>query len=238
MSTIHEAYSKKLEGLAGIEGTLSTLDRIHLFPLPAERQREELLQLANKILGFKPSGRGVILAFASTVAGEGTSFVSYNTSRELAHVLNRRVAWIDANFHSPQARLNILDDVSLAEMLRDPESFPGTGGDSKLTLIPGGRDLGGSISDLVSDRYPEVLRRFTELYDFTILDCPPIVNSVETELLAAGADGLIVVVEKSRLKWEVIKASLDQLASKRINILGTVFNRRTYDLPRVIYNRL
>lgn len=239
MSTIHEAYfNRKLSGGGSLEDELSTLDRLQLFPLPADKQREELQKLAHLILGFKPSGRGAVLAFASTAAGEGTSYVSYNTSRELAHLLNQRVAWIDANFRSPQSRLNVLGETTFAEMLREPELASRLGGGSPLTLVSGGMDLHGCISNLVSDRYPELLRRFAERFDFTILDCPPILNSVETEQIAARADGLIVVIEKSRLKWQIIKAGLDQLASRRVNILGTVFNRRTYDLPQVIYRRL
>lgn len=235
MSTILDAYNKSN---SGFEAELATVDRVQLFPLSAEQQREELLKLANMMLGYKPAERGAVLAFASTAPGEGTSFVSYNASRELAHMLNRRVAWIDANFISPQTRLNALGETSLAEMLRAPDCALQVGGGAKMTLVPGGMDLGSCVSDLVSDRYPEILQHLAQRFDFTILDCPPILTCVETELLARRADGLIVVIEKGRLKWEVIKAGLDQLTIKQVNILGTVFNRRTYDLPRAIYKRL
>ncbi len=238
MSTIREAYNKRFDTPTGIEGELSTLDRIQLFPLPSESLRDEFLQLANTMLSFKPSGRGAVVVFASTVAGEGTSFVSYNACRELAHTLNRQVAWIDANFRSPQPRLHLLGETTFADMLRDPELVAHVGGGTKLALVSGGMDLADCVSHLVSDRYPAVLRAFTQRFDFTVLDCPPILNSVETELFSSRADGLIAVIEKSRLKWEVIKAGLDQLTAKRVNILGTVFNRRTYDLPKAIYDRL
>lgn len=238
MSTIHQAFKKKTSGSPDFAAELTAMDRISLFPVPDGQQRAEFIHLANMLLDFKPANRGAVIAFASSVSGEGASFVSYNTARQLAHVMNRSVAWIDANFHSPQRKLAVLGDITLAEMLREPERFAHLPGGVNLTLVPGGVDLDGCASDLASERSPALLKLFSQKFDFTVVDCPPILGSVETELLAARSDGLVVVVERRRLKREIIRSGLEHLASKRVNVLGTVFNRRSYELPKLIYDRL
>lgn len=238
MSTIHQAFQKRTSGNPDFTSALSDMDRVSLFPVPGGQQRAEFIHLANMLLDYKPTNRGVVITFASSVPGEGASFVSYNTARQLAHVMNRSVAWIDANFHSPQRKLAVLGNVTFAEMLREPERFAHLPGGVNLTLVSGGLDLDGCASDFASERSPALLRLFSQKFDFTIVDCPPILGSIETELLASRSDGLVAVVERRKLKREVIRSGLEQLASKRVNVLGTIFNRRTYELPKLIYDRL
>ncbi len=238
MSTIHQAFRKKAAGNPDFSAELSAKDRVSLFPVPDGRQRDEFIHLANMLLDFKPASLGAVITFASSVSGEGASFVSYNAARQLAHVMSRSVAWIDANFRSPQRKLAVLGDVTFAEMLREPERFAHLPGGVNMTLVPGGLDLDGCASDLTSERFPALLKLFAQKFDFTVLDCPPILGSVETELLAGRSDGLVAVVERRRLKREVIRAGLEHLAAKRVNVLGTVFNRRSYELPKLIYDRL
>jgi len=40
------------------------------------------------------------------------------------------------------------------------------------------------------------------------------------------------------LKWEVIKSGIDSLREKDVPVLGAVINRRRYELPKFIYDRL
>lgn len=56
--------------------------------------------------------------------------------------------------------------------------------------------------------------------------------------MAAGADGFLLVIEQKYLKVEVINHGIQGLRDKGVHLLGTVINRRTYDLPKVIYDRL
>ncbi len=238
MSTIHKAFQKRSGGNVDFGVELSALDGVGLFPPPVGQQAKEFAQLANMLLDYKSASRGTVLVFASSVSGEGASYVSYNTARQLAHLLDRHVAWIDANYKSPQRKLLAMSDLTFSDLLRSPDRFQVPPHGARMRLIPGGLDLEGCAGLLASDTYSELLRNFMESFDFTIIDAPPILETVEASLLAGPADGMIVVVERKRLKWEVIRSGLDMLVSRRVNVLGTVFNRRTYDLPRVIYDRL
>ena len=238
MTRIFEAYKKRASGQPDFAFDLASLGEIRLFPPPSSGQQAELSQLADMILKFKPPDRGLVLCFASTVAGEGASYVSYNTARFLAYVLHRRVAWVDVNFKTPQRKLVGQPGITFAELLRNPASLTELPTGGNLTLVPGGANLGSRAAQVSSQPSQQLLRGFAELFEFTILDCPPILQAVETGQLAAAADGLIAVVESKRLKREVIRHGLDSLASRRVKVLGAVLNRREYELPRIIYDRL
>ncbi len=238
MSTIQRAFQKRFSGRPDFESELSTLDHVNLFPVPEGRQYEEFVQLANMLMELKSPDHGAVICIAGSVKGEGSSFVSYNVARQLAFVMNRRVLWVDANHKSPQRKLLSQEGQTFAELLADPDSYVGSPGGTKLQVLPAGAEIASCTRYLASDGYPSLLAAFSGIYDFTIMDCPPILECVETGLLAAPTNGLIAVVERQRLKWEIIRAGLEMMTSKRVNVLGTVFNRRRYELPKFIYDRI
>ena len=67
--------------------------------------------------------------------------MSYNAAVVLAHSYGRRVAWIDANFMSPQAKLRSTETVSFAAMLTDPERADELLTVANPVLVPAGADI-------------------------------------------------------------------------------------------------
>jgi Mrp family chromosome partitioning ATPase len=56
--------------------------------------------------------------------------------------------------------------------------------------------------------------------------------------MAAATDGVALVIAQRLLKREIISYGMEALRAKSVNVLGAVINKRSYDLPRVIYDRL
>jgi Mrp family chromosome partitioning ATPase len=238
VTKIYEAYKKRNTEQTDFKLDLVSLGDMRLFPVPEESQQAEIAQLADMLLHFKPAERGALLCFASSVSGEGTSFVSYNAARLLAYVLQRRTLWIDANFLSPQRKLEYHEVVSFAELLKDPERVAELPTATNLTLVPAGADLKTRVADGARGSARELMSELGGRYDFVVIDCPPVLETIETGQLANAADGLVMVVQGRRLKREVIRHSLEKLGAKDVNVLGAVLNRRTFELPKIIYDRL
>lgn len=238
MSTIQRAFQKRFSGHQDYQNELQALDHVNLFPLPDPKQANEFIHLANVLLEMKPPKGGLSLCFASSISGEGASFVSYNVARQLAYVMNRSTVWLDGNFKSPQRALMDENGLTFADLLAGKSALPEARDNSLLRVIAGGHTLQSCARYLATDAYPELIAELTSRFDFTIIDGPPILDTVEAGLFAAGTDGLVVVVERKKLKWEVVRSGLDMLSNKRVKLLGTVFNNRVYELPRYIYNRL
>jgi protein-tyrosine kinase len=49
---------------------------------------------------------------------------------------------------------------------------------------------------------------------------------------------VVLVVEAEKTKWPVIQDVKEKLISHGGNILGIVFNKRRYYIPRWLYNRI
>jgi Mrp family chromosome partitioning ATPase len=238
MTKIYQAYKKRTPDQSDFKIDLASLGDIRLFPAPARSQQVELARLADMLLQFKPADRGAVLCFASSISGEGTSYVSYNAARLLAYEMHRKIAWVDANFRSPHRRLLKRELVSFAELLQDPERVSELPSASSLTLVAGGVNLDSRAGDASSESAEQLVNGFAACFDFTILDCPPVLDAIEAGQLASHADGLVLVVQSRRLKREVVQHAMETLSARNVRVLGAVLNRRTFELPKLIYDRL
>jgi Mrp family chromosome partitioning ATPase len=216
---------------------LETYDGVRLFPPPSPQHLAEFEQLANALIGFHDGTSGQVITFASSTKGEGNSFVSYNVARHLSFMLDRKVAWIDANFRSPQDKI-LSVNVSFRNLLQEPESFARVRMGGNLVLIPNG-DTKIKPTDLLnSQNYLALLEQFRRNFYFTILDSPPILDSVDVAHLAGPTMGLVIVVEARRLKHEVIQHGLANVRSQNVNVLGTVLNKRAFAIPSFLYKKI
>jgi len=88
---------------------------------------------------------------------------------------------------------------------------------------------------------PYDLRRFQDFmeearghYDFVLVDCPPAFESSDAQAVGGQVDGLIVVAEANRLRYEVLQAYIKEM-EKQVRIVGGVLNKREYVIPDFLY---
>jgi Mrp family chromosome partitioning ATPase len=219
------------------EYQLGTIDQSGLFPPPPEKLLLELDHITGSLISRRTSGRGMSLVFTSAASGEGVSFVSYCVARHLAYLLDGRVAWVDGNYLSPHPQL-LGHDPSFRSLLEDPQRVADVPAGAGLTTIGhGDRDI--KLTELLTcGNYERMLEQFNERFFFTIIDCPAILDAMETAHMARYAHGAVFVVETQRLKYEVVRHGLENLRSQGGRIVGTVLNKRSYQIPGFLYRKL
>jgi Mrp family chromosome partitioning ATPase len=74
--------------------------------------------------------------------------------------------------------------------------------------------------------------------DWVLLDCPAITSCNDAASLAGSVDGLILVVEAERTRWEVAENARKSIKGGNGNVLGVVLNKRRYHIPNWLYRRL
>jgi len=237
MSKILDAMHKSSGAELDFQYNLRTIDSGQLFPLPKGNQMEEFERLANSLIMHFDGQHGLAVTFASTARGEGTSYVSYNVARHLSVLLDKRVAWIDANFVAPTRKAQGMG-VDLRTILEEPERASETKTGAQMVIIPNGDIPIKQTEYLVGGNYVDALRRLTERFAFTIIDAPPISRSIDTPHIARPTLGLVLVIESRRLKYEIIHHSIKSMEEHGVRVLGTVLNKRKFDIPRSIYNRI
>ena len=98
-----------------------------------------------------------------------------------------------------------------------------------ISNLPGMQDL---------DKMSSVINSLKNECDYLVIDAQPIRESTSAMYLARLVDGVILVVEAERLRWEVVKQVKDDLEDSKARVLGVVLNKRRYQLPKMLYERL
>lgn len=238
MSKIFDAYRKQTAQRSELSAEVGRVGTVQLFPPPSPSQQGDFARLATQILSLRRNDRGSVLAVASSVAGEGASFVSFNAALILARDYGQRVCWIDGNFLTPQAKLRVTEEPTFADLLRTPERTAALPRTPNPLLVAAGQDLPRAKNLIASRSYADLLAGLAARFDVVLLDLPPMLASTDTAMMAAGTDGFLLVIEQQHLKWEVIDHGLETLRDKGVQTLGAVINRRSYALPKIIYDRL
>ena len=76
------------------------------------------------------------------------------------------------------------------------------------------------------------------VYRFIVIDAPAALKDMTALRLAGHVDGVVLVIESGRVRWEVAKQTVDLLKQANANVLGVVLNKRRFYLPNWLYQRL
>ena len=88
---------------------------------------------------------------------------------------------------------------------------------------------------LTSSRLPELIDRMRELYDFVVVDSPPILAVTDPAILSSVADGVILIVRANTLRHHDAEATLERINTLGTSVLGMVVNATVQEEIRYGY---
>jgi capsular exopolysaccharide synthesis family protein len=233
------------------------LDSIALQPwnpsmvsLPTLADRGESIEqfrgLRSQLYKFRDLGPLKTILISSGMPGEGKTFVTANLAMSLARNQNNSVLLIDADLRRPtlHAILGTNKTPGLTEYLagtaelddvlqrnQNPtvieagfvRSIP------DLAFIPGGAG-GDNASELVAnDRLDGLVASLAPLFDWILIDSPPVLAFADAIDLARAADAVLLVARGASTPFDVAQRAQAAFSSARI--LGFVLNA-VKDAPR------
>jgi protein-tyrosine kinase len=77
-----------------------------------------------------------------------------------------------------------------------------------------------------------------ERFDLIIVDSPPVMLFPDGPAIVSKVDGVILVVEAEKTKWQVALSVKEKIIKSGGTILGIVFNKRKFYIPEYIYKYL
>ena len=107
-----------------------------------------------------------------------------------------------------------------------------------LSVITAGSKLTGAVSLFESERFNKFLTAVRAVYDYIILDGPPVPSFSEARVICSKVDGVVLVVEAGKTREQVAVRAKKELEEAGGKVLGMVLNRRKYYIPEWIYKRL
>ena len=203
--------------------------------LPGTFAAEQYQNLRLKVERLQQS-RGVrVVAITSPATNDGKTLTSINLAAALARGPGARVLLIDADLRRPSvgSQLGLPDDGSgLAKAVGDgdtrlPDIVRAVDGVHGLSVLPGAPVPGDVHEVLRSPRFDQLLQDARGVYDFVVLDTPPLVPVCDAAVMARVVDGLLMVVAAHETTRKQLGEALSLLDEQKT--LGLVFNG---DRPR------
>jgi capsular exopolysaccharide synthesis family protein len=190
--------------------------------------REQFRSLRIKLNQLREKRELSVISVASTLSGEGKSFVASNLAHALSLQREQRVLLIDCDLRrgSIAGFLGTRSAPGLAEYLRGDEPVESVvlrDAGSNLFVIPSGArvsDPGELIGGL---RMREILSRLRPLFDWIVIDTPPAVQFADAGMITDLCDGVLMVVGSGKTPVQLAKRAVHNLREDRI--LGVVLNR-------------
>ena len=172
-----------------------------------------------------------IVVITSPARGDGKSTTSANLAASLAQQ-KLKVLLIDADLRQGALHRTLggIRQPGLSEVLTGRADFAAVtqqltfGGIGRIDLISTGTVPPDPAELLSSHRLVDLLEAVEPLYDTILLDSPPVNIVSDALVLAPHADGVLLVVRGERTERGAVRFAIEQLASVRAKVIGTVLN--------------
>lgn len=206
----------------------------HMMPTSREQYRRlaAAFHQAQRSNGYK------VAMIASAVAGEGKSLTAANLALTLSESYRRNVLLIDADLRRPSQHsiFQVSGAPGLSEgliSLEEPK-LPLHRLSSRLTVLPAGRPTSDPIGAITSERMRRLVEEAREVFDWVIIDTPPVGLLTDAALLASMADGVVLVVKAESTSYDLVNRAVDALGRERM--MGVVLNRAREQAHRSNYD--
>jgi Mrp family chromosome partitioning ATPase len=205
--------------------------------------RQKLIAVYQTIETALPEKSSRTILFVSARPGEGASTLV----RELAILASgefaQKVALIDAGRgaggHHERFGVKLeagFDDVVSGRLQLDEVLQEVDGGGLFLGCLAASHVPSSTV--LADPKFEDIVKELRERFSLVLFDSPPLAESSDALIVVPAADGVIMVIEAEKTRWQVAESARERMAMQGANILGVILNRRRFHIPRFIYKML
>jgi Mrp family chromosome partitioning ATPase len=205
--------------------------------------REKLLGMYRTLVATKPDGVAAMIAFVGLHVGSGTSTLAREFVKLAGAELGQRVALLDGEQgfggHGEHFGVDLkggcedvlggqanLDDVCCS--VSDASLFLANLADPGTSLA--------AVS--MHPRFEALMDTLRSEFDLVVIDLPPLDESSDALAVAAHTDGVVLVLEAEKTRWQVAANATERIAMAGAKVLGAILNRRKDPIPQAIYDWL
>ena len=192
-----------------------------------DRCAEQFRTLRSRLYRLREKKSLRTLLITSTCKGEGKSFAALNLAQAIVRQHERRALLIDADLRAPSlhVRMGAPSAPGLSDYLAgEADEFSIIQADAKedLFFIPAGRSVSNPTELLASNRLKSLLGRLAPVFEWIIVDAPPVLPVSDASMLARICDGVIFVLRAGTTALDLAQTACQELREN--NLLGAVLN--------------
>lgn len=210
-------------------------------PLP-ELVLTKMTNLYRTIRSHLPSQScRIVLVLGSSREADGSKLLR-NLAKTVSEHLGRKVLLVDAGKNAAQ-----FSHFSMEPTPRWSASLrPRQGLDSALRRIDGSNlylaRLDPSLEPIDDILEPgwinDQLKTVRLDFELVLIDCAPAIESADGMALSRIADGVVLVAEAEKTRWQVAQNVKEKIADQGGRMLGVILNRRKLHIPEFVYKRI
>lgn len=171
-----------------------------------------------------------VITMTSCFENEGKSFTVLQLARHLCQD-GKRVLVVDADMRKSRMASKYTDlsgikglsevlseMATLDEALYHVENVPG------MDVIFSGDYPPNPCVLLGNHRFNDLIAQFREQYDYVLIDNAPLVPVVDAILCAKASDGVVLIVNRGKVRQKVLRTVTGQIEQSGAELIGVILN--------------
>ena len=206
-------------------------DKMLLSPDSSFSMQESFKTLRTNVSFSLPGKKNRCIGIVSANRGEGKSTVAVNTAISLAQI-DKKVAIVDCDMRIPTvaAKLGMENRPGLSDYLADEDGNSRLpiirNDDLNIDVIPAGTIPPDPTKLIESPQMRELIEALKMVYDYIVVDFPPVTVVSDAAILSSVIDGYLIVTLHESTETSQLDETIRQLNFANANILGFVYNSK------------
>ena len=178
-----------------------------------------------------------VICVTSSNPAEGKSSVASNLAT-VAIAKYEKVLLIDCDLRKPVQHkiFKVSNKLGISNLMKEKseidleiggyfQKFKDNSTDGKLYVLTSGKSVPNPQEMLASERFRELIEKFREMFDYIIIDCPPLNAVADAIPVTSIVDGTLFVVSAMDTDKSEAKNALTMLQRNGANVLGCVLTK-------------
>lgn len=208
------------------------------------KNKKQTGDLHKKLLAYSKKNNSQVFCFTSSREGEGVTTVVSNLADYIrTNAGEKRVLVMDANLRSPELQrvfgvphqsFGLREVITGQARLRDslvPVS-------ANLWFLGTGNVRNYKDGSLGIDTFASLLGECKQMFDYILIDCPPVLSSSDSMTIAPAGDVTFVTLQSVKVHKQVALKSISLLQENECEIGGIILNKVQQVIPGWVYKFL
>ncbi len=198
-----------------------------------QRERDYRIAEAFKALRTNVQFCGVenkIIMLTSSIPGEGKTSTSFNLAASLAEI-GKKVVFVDADMRKSNLIKRYMVDKNvkgLSQFLSGQNSISDVLCETSipnLHMIFAGAVPPNPAELLNGSVFEKLIHSMKKLYDYVIIDTPPLGSVTDAAVVSRVCDGVIFVCAAGEVKRKFVQDIVQQITATGVKLLGVVLSK-------------
>ena len=208
--------------------------------IPRFHEESELHALAQNIATRLPNPDQNVIQFIGSQAGEGTSTLIREFALTLGRNSSKPILLVEADFRQPsQAQAFALEaKPSLNYAVREGKPLDGVVSkieQSNLFLGTLSSDFFRSLTERSFFRSTDMWKALRSQFSLILIDSSPVNTSADGLAICEYVNGVVLVLAAEKTRAAVAKNVKREILRREGNLLGIVYTKRKFHIPKSMY---